>query len=273
MAVDQPEAQHLFLSYCRSEPDGDFALRLANDLRVAGHRVWLDVEGLEGGTAWNEEIQQALDACYAYVVVLSPEALESRWVRNELLYALQHRAGLVFPVMLRECKLPVELVAVQYVDFQGEYRGALARLLSALPTSPWDPAATAPAMRSPAYAPPRPTGRHPRYSEKRSFRLALGKGSAGCADAGRLDRAGRAAHITACGERSTTGAGGQLRADPPLGRAIFFALAALVAFLIPIMGWTDLGNLSEATLSPAILILLPLGVLWTLIDAVRGKAV
>ena len=40
---------HIFISYRRVKPDMDFAYRLADDLCTAGHPIWIDVEGIEGG--------------------------------------------------------------------------------------------------------------------------------------------------------------------------------------------------------------------------------
>lgn len=131
-----PRSGHVFISYRQVEPDRQFAHRLAYDLQAAGHPVWIDVQDIDAGTAWNEEIQTALDACYAYVVVLSPEAMASRWVRNELLYALGEKSGAIFPVLLIDTKLPPEIIAIQYIDFRHDYNHALSELIANLPVPP-----------------------------------------------------------------------------------------------------------------------------------------
>lgn len=128
--------RHIFISYRRVKPDMDFAYRLAHDLVAAGHSVWIDVEGIEGGETWNREIQRGIDECYAYIIILSPDSMESDWVRNELLYALREKRGEVYPVMYRAMKLPLELVAIQYIDFQDDYDQSLVQLLEFLPKPP-----------------------------------------------------------------------------------------------------------------------------------------
>jgi hypothetical protein len=134
---EQIDGRHIFISYRRSKPDMDFAYQLAADLRAAGHPVWVDVKGIESGGQWNQDIQRGIDDCYAYVVVISPDSLQSDWVRNEMLYALQYRRGRVYPVLFRPVgKLPVELMGIQYTDFQGGYDAALKKLLLALPPAP-----------------------------------------------------------------------------------------------------------------------------------------
>ncbi|GEM_PF-5014596 len=267
------ETGHIFLSYRRTEPDSAFALRLANDLRVAGHRVWMDVAGIEGGEAWNQEIQRALDDCYAYIILLSPEALESRWVRNELLYALQNKPGRVYPVTLHEVKLPVELIAVQYVDFQPDYRAGLAKLLASLPPPGWDPLQTAPAMKTPAHAPPPP-------STPRSLRSASKK-------PGLIRRWWRflvlavmiAALIAVKGTAEAMLVGGlpsmvialSHAANMRWGRSAYFVIVAGLFGTIFVCDQLDLLEVAGGILSISLLVLLPAGTLWSFIDAVRGK--
>jgi hypothetical protein len=147
------EGHHIFMSYRRVEPDMTFAYRLADDLRAAGHPVWIDVKGIESGGTWNQEIQQGIDDCYAYIVVISPDSLASDWVRNEMLYALEYRRGCVYPVLFRSVeRMPVELMRIQYTDFRGDYGEALGKLLRSLSsTSP-----PTRKVRAPAAPPRRP---------------------------------------------------------------------------------------------------------------------
>jgi len=130
----QTELRHVFISYRRAEPDLGFAQRLAADLRAAGHPVWIDVEGIVGADVWAREIQSAIDECYAYILILSPDAVESNWVRRELIYAMNQKPGRIYPVLFRETPLPFELYNVQYGDFLHEdYDTAFDLLLGDLP--------------------------------------------------------------------------------------------------------------------------------------------
>jgi hypothetical protein len=140
--TDQTAGRHIFISYRRQEPDLSFARQLVADLGEAGHKVWIDIEGIEGGTTWTDEIQRAVETCYAYVIIISPDSLESPWVRKELLYALNEKPGRVFPVLYRAVpKLPIELVDIQVTDFQSasSYPESLAKLLFVLPSPPLEP--------------------------------------------------------------------------------------------------------------------------------------
>lgn len=127
--------RHIFISYRRADPDYTFAHQLADDLRAAGHPVWIDVEGIDGADEWAREIQEAIDQCYAYLIILSPDSVESTWVRKELIYALGEKQGRIYPVLYRDVRVPFELGDIQYTDFlrQG-YEAARDRLLAALPS-------------------------------------------------------------------------------------------------------------------------------------------
>jgi TIR domain len=90
----------LFLSH--SSHDDAFVRDLRALLADHGHDVWIDSRELRGGDLLWPAIQQAIDDASAYAVVISPEALQSRWVGRELRYALavqQQRGTDQFPVI------------------------------------------------------------------------------------------------------------------------------------------------------------------------------
>ena len=128
--VAESEGRHIFISY--SHEDKAFTFRLAEDLKNAEHPVWLDKD-IQIGSEWTDEVQAAIDDCYAFVVILSPDSVGSSWVRKESLYAIDEKSGPIYPIMYRKVKLPLWLRGVQHVDFQGDYNMAFARLLSGLP--------------------------------------------------------------------------------------------------------------------------------------------
>src|SRR3954452_19332041 len=70
----------IFISYARSEEPR--AVRVADALRGAGHRVWRDDE-LPAHRAYVEVIEERLRAADAVVVLWSAEAAKSEWVRAE----------------------------------------------------------------------------------------------------------------------------------------------------------------------------------------------
>ena len=94
----QLPTRHVFISYSRR--DDIVMRRTVAFLRKQGIKVWVDNEKLTPGTpAWEEEIEKAINSAYAVVVILSPDAKNSEWVRREITYADQYRKR-VFPVLV-----------------------------------------------------------------------------------------------------------------------------------------------------------------------------
>jgi hypothetical protein len=118
-----------FFSYSRE--DSEFALRLATDLKASGATVWLDQLDISPGQRWDSAVEEALVNCARMLVVLSPAAVASHNVMDEVSYASETRKT-VIPVLHRDCTIPFRLRRVQYVDFRGDYGTAILRLLKTL---------------------------------------------------------------------------------------------------------------------------------------------
>lgn len=129
-------SMRIFISYARS--DAAFVLRLAQRLRADGRSVWIDQLDIPKGARWDEEIGKALESCSCQLVVLSPAAIGSQNVMDEVSFALDERKT-VIPILHQACTVPFRLKRVQYVDFTGNEDDAYAQLLDAIPT-PAEPA-------------------------------------------------------------------------------------------------------------------------------------
>ena len=109
----------VFLSH--SSVDKPFARRLANHLRLAGAKVWLDEAQLLPGDSLIERLREAIDNVDFLAVVLSPDAVKSRWVQKEVDVAMNQeikgRKVKVVPLMYRTCELPWFLEGKMYADF------------------------------------------------------------------------------------------------------------------------------------------------------------
>ena len=82
-----PDASlRVFISYARADST-PFVDRLEQSLKAQQFQPWIDRHGLEGGDQWMDIIQQAIDDCHALVVVLSPAAVQSKFVRIAYRYA------------------------------------------------------------------------------------------------------------------------------------------------------------------------------------------
>ncbi len=129
MAPSPAASARTFISYARE--DSEFVMKLARDLRGAGADIWLDRFDIPVGDRWDRAVQDALDSCGRFLVVLSPASVGSDNVMAELNFALDS-AKRVFPVLQRDCKRPLRIHDRQYADFTVQYQSGLEELLSAL---------------------------------------------------------------------------------------------------------------------------------------------
>jgi len=99
-----------------SHKDSAYAHRLANELSQWGIEAWID-DRIDYGTNWPRVIQDSLNACPAFIVIMSTNAYKSDWVQNEVSYA-QGKGKAIFPIRL-DGDVWVSLAARQYFDGQG----------------------------------------------------------------------------------------------------------------------------------------------------------
>ncbi len=124
-------ASHVFLSYSRQ--DADFCLRVAKDLKSVGVEAWIDQDDIPAGELWDRAVESALRAASIVVPILSPTAVSSENVLDEISYARKNRVHII-PVLYRPCDddVPLRLHRLQYVDFTGDYDTALNQLVDRL---------------------------------------------------------------------------------------------------------------------------------------------
>jgi hypothetical protein len=126
------ESGIVFLSYSRSDWGG-FVSKLVRDLSVASQRVWIDQDYIVGGDDWIDAIGDALQVCDSLLLVLSPEALSSKYVKMEYRHFFRQEKPIIPILWRRVDKLPFELASLHYVDFTGQPRQqAYADLLETL---------------------------------------------------------------------------------------------------------------------------------------------
>src|SRR5690242_7384873 len=119
----------LFISYAHA--DSSFVDKLEADLRQHGYDPWIDRQRLKGGQRWRRELQEAVKRAQVLLIVLSPDAVASNNVQIEFDYFLE-LSKLVIPLYYRECEVPMELRAIQWVDFRHSYEQGLTALLEVL---------------------------------------------------------------------------------------------------------------------------------------------
>ena len=117
----------IFLSYSRD--DRAKAEAIVSALEGRGLTVWWD--GLiEGGHEFAQQIEQALNAADAVVVLWSKSSIQSYWVRDEA--ASGRDRGRMVPVTIDGVEPPLGFRQIQHVDFTGWRGGATSRQAAAL---------------------------------------------------------------------------------------------------------------------------------------------
>lgn len=121
----------VFLSH--SHHDRAALSRLANTLVRHGVPIWFSERNIAGAQQWLDEIGEALERCDWFIVLLTPNAVKSPWVKRELTYALNDPRfeGRIVPLLLRDCdykKLAWPLMTLQLVPFDNFAAGCKALL-------------------------------------------------------------------------------------------------------------------------------------------------
>ncbi|MBN2449527.1 MAG: TIR domain-containing protein [Lentisphaeria bacterium] len=122
----QPEkpfaARRIFISYGHDE-HVSLAIRLRDDLRGAGHKVWFDEERLQPGHDWEAFIEKGLEdlaadkAHSAVVLLLTPHSVRrpDGYCLNEVARALG-RGLRIIPLMVVESEPPLSICRIQWLD-------------------------------------------------------------------------------------------------------------------------------------------------------------
>ena len=107
-------SRRIFIGYSRK--DELFVMKLAAKLKRLGTFVWMDQWDVPSGVDWDRAIDDALYDCTHFLIVLSPDSVDSDEVRSELRIALDEKKVIV-PILFKPCRIPRRLRLIQYVDF------------------------------------------------------------------------------------------------------------------------------------------------------------
>jgi len=129
------QAPFVFVSYAHAD---EVAMkRLVADLRVRGITAWIDKSGIPPGTPdWENSLRSAISRADAVLLIASPEARNSRYVKDELRIAEAYKRR-IYPVWVAGTQwidsIPIGYGGMQYVDARGAYyEQALRSLVAAL---------------------------------------------------------------------------------------------------------------------------------------------
>jgi hypothetical protein len=124
----------IFISY--SHKDKAFADKLARNLVLLRHHIWMDRWELKVGESLIDKIHAALTRSSAILAVLSKNSVNSLWVKKEinagLIRELGEKKSLLMPCIIDDCEIPLFLREKQYADFRSDPDQALSDIDQAL---------------------------------------------------------------------------------------------------------------------------------------------
>lgn len=129
--------RQIFVSHAHQ--DAEFAQRLAADLRRAGWDIWIAPDSIRVGEQWVTAVNRGLEESSIFILVLTPEAAQSSWVRRETDAAihLEQQGEIRFiPLDVKPTRRPPLWQTYQWVSFEKVYQTGLEQLLRALREEP-----------------------------------------------------------------------------------------------------------------------------------------
>jgi hypothetical protein len=125
-------SEGVFISH--SAEDRDFTETcILPPLKSHSLSTWYAGTSIQPGEDWERSVLAGMKSCRWFLVVLSPDAVRSEWVSDEIHWAFLKRRGQIIPVMYRTCDvcdLHLSLAPLHYVDFRHDLEGAQKRLLT-----------------------------------------------------------------------------------------------------------------------------------------------
>lgn len=122
----------IFISYANN--DRTLAQLLAEVLEKHGWSVWWDRQ-IPIGKAFDEVIEDALDAAECVIVLWSKESVVSHWVKTEA--AEGKERNILIPVLIDDVRVPLEFRRIQtarLIDWRGESSSEFDHLLRSIKT-------------------------------------------------------------------------------------------------------------------------------------------
>ena len=95
--------KEIFLSH--SSIENSMTLSIVQTLRNHSIPVWFSPTNIVAAQQWQDEIGRALKRCDWFLVLLSNNSINSKWVKMELAYALNHHQydNHIIPVTIEAC--------------------------------------------------------------------------------------------------------------------------------------------------------------------------
>ena len=112
----------IFISY--SSKDELIAQEIKSVLEEAKYEYWMAPESIPAGEDYAESIPAAIESCDAFLLVISENAMASKYVKKELKLAFEHSKP-VIPAKIDESKLTPDfkflLIDTQIIEVASPY--------------------------------------------------------------------------------------------------------------------------------------------------------
>ena len=115
----------IFVSYSRMDA-GNFAEKIHDDMRKEGHDVFMDSQDIKIGSKWNESIKDNITNCDIFLVIVTPSASRSEFIKKEILQAHEEKKIIIPCYYEKISKYPEGILNdYQGIEFKDEYNLAL----------------------------------------------------------------------------------------------------------------------------------------------------
>jgi formylglycine-generating enzyme required for sulfatase activity len=132
-AMPPRNPRQIFFSHAHQ--DADFAQRLATDLRRFGWKTWIAPDSIRPGEEWVDAINRGLAESGVFLLALTPDAVNSKWVYNETNAAIKMKVDGVIrfvPLAVKPAATPPLWPIYQAISFLNDYKTGLQQLLEEL---------------------------------------------------------------------------------------------------------------------------------------------
>jgi hypothetical protein len=136
--VDHPAPHHPKAFVSHATLDHPFAEKFAADLRANGVDAWFSKWEIKPGDSIRAKIEEGLEGCEYFIIVLSRNSISRPWVQTELdaatIRKLSGKVRKIIPVKIEDCgDLPPTLASLLWEDFSNQrYEAALKRVLDSI---------------------------------------------------------------------------------------------------------------------------------------------
>ena len=104
-------------------------------LRALGLEVWYAEENIQTSQQWERAILSGLRDSKWFILVMSPRAAKSEWVKDEVHWAIDERPSNIVPILIDNCDpkdFHIRLPRIQWLDFRTDVQKARENLVALL---------------------------------------------------------------------------------------------------------------------------------------------